>query len=1161
MAAKSHCPDASDLKAMLNGAVSEDRQTDLAEHLEQCGACREEFERLARGAEGLPCPTSELGRTPNGASETAVKRLVEDLRASGHDTAASHGGTSDDLSLDFLGPPENADHLGRLESYEITKIVGRGGMGVVLQAHDTRLNRCVAIKVLAPELAANATARKRFLREAQAAAAVSHDHVVTIHAVDEAAEPPFLVMEFIDGISLDERIQCGGPLELKEILRIGMQTASGLAAAHAQGLAHRDVKPSNILLENGVERVKITDFGLARAADDVHFTRPGAIAGTPQYMSPEQARGEPVDHRSDLFSLGCVLYAMCTGRSPFRAETLLDAIRRVCDDAPRPIQQVNADVPDWLFEIIDRLLEKDREARFQSAAELADLLGGHLAHLQQPAAVPKPSRLTPAAEPSRRPPSRRRRPVLAAAAVVVLLLLGVTLTDATGVTNVGEFVATVLRINTPQGTLVVTVVDPDIDVTIDGKEVTFRNVGPHEISLKPGKYRIQGIKDGVPFQDQRIEIFRGGRLMVKVEPPTSRGAESVAQLPPNAIDLMPLMDPARDAVDPGWKRQEGALVTWGLYWPTMQIPYLLPEEYDIVATVKRASGEKAFCMSLPVQGKRCWAVIDWVFQGGCVSGVRTFKPGALVSVHDGYHGRLLPLGEKTTIHCAVRREDSMSSIHVTCGGTTAFHWRGNVDELIEADSGFRPADRFAALFVSGEEGVFHVTELAVVPVSDGGRPLFADGSVGPDRRVAEQVCWTGGTVWVSVDGGEPAKIDRFGQLPPSLSLKQVQVKHPSGLLQSDFSLEGLTGLEKLSLRGQHKLPASVLNGLAGCRSLRELDLSFTGVTDEELPILKKLTGLRNLALTGTQISDVGCAHLGELEQLEELDVCGTRISNEGVKSLRRLQRLRQLRLEETSIDDGAVTQLRDLPRLSSLSLAHTAVSDEGLAILEQWDSLSHVSVIGTQVTPEGLHKLGLSLPNCEIERDAGSRVNLLDGIDPKRDSVRGAWEWNGEVLASPVLDHASLQIPHVPPEEYSLEADVVRESGGNAIWLGIVLDDRQTALHIGGWPSDGYPTGLDCLDGATARKNETTVYGRLISNGENVTIRVTVRKGQITAKCGDRLIVDWTGDPSRLSLFGRRSVPKTNTLSVGAFKSRYRISQMQLTPIARTGPSSTEAQE
>ena len=160
--------------------------------------------------------------------------------------------------------------------------------------------------------------------------------MVDIHAVAEANGVPYLVMEYVSGRSLQDRLDQNGPLELIQILRIGMQTAAGLAKAHAQGLIHRDIKPANILLENGVPRVKITDFGLARAVDDASLTQSGVVAGTPQYMAPEQARGEPVDHRADLFSLGSVLYAMCTGQPPFRAGNTVAVLRQVAEETPRP---------------------------------------------------------------------------------------------------------------------------------------------------------------------------------------------------------------------------------------------------------------------------------------------------------------------------------------------------------------------------------------------------------------------------------------------------------------------------------------------------------------------------------------------------------------------------------------------------------------------------------------------------------------------------------------------------------------------------------------------------------------------------------------------------------------------------------------------------------
>ena len=521
MAARHRCPETSHFQQLLDDSLADDQRMELASHLKDCADCQKRFEELAalseladRGDDGV------VDRQPTG--ESRLDGVIVDLLAELPDAAVACGpSTTDDVSLDFLSPSNNPEHLGRLGSYEVVEVIGQGGMGVVLKAYDAGLNRLVAVKVLAPQLASNPTARKRFRREAQAAAAVSHDHVVAIHAVDEAEGLPFLVMEFVDGRSLDQRIKGDGSLELKEILRIGMQVAAGLAAAHAQGLVHRDIKPSNILLENGVERVKITDFGLARAADDVHFTQSGVVAGTPHYMSPEQARGETVDHRSDLFCLGCVLYAMCTGRPPFRAETVMGAIRRTCEDTPRPIGDVNAEMPDWLTEIIDRLLAKTPDDRLQSASEVSELLGGHLAHLQEPTAVPQPQRVAPPTKTPRPRTPRGRRRRFAIAMLVALPLLGVLVgTETTGVTKVVDTVAAVLHIKTPAGTLVVKIMDPNVRLVVDAHGgLKFTGIGEHTITLRPGRYRWKEIRAGAVDDTGWVTIERGGRQVVKVEVP------------------------------------------------------------------------------------------------------------------------------------------------------------------------------------------------------------------------------------------------------------------------------------------------------------------------------------------------------------------------------------------------------------------------------------------------------------------------------------------------------------------------------------------------------------------------------------------------------------------------------------------------------------------
>jgi WD40 repeat protein/tRNA A-37 threonylcarbamoyl transferase component Bud32 len=327
--------------------------------------------------------------------------------------------------LTFLAPPQAPEALGRLDHYDVLEVVGQGATGVVLKARDSKLQRVVALKVLVPQLAASGPARQRFIREAQATAAVRDDHVIAVHAVSDEGPLPYLVMEYIAGITLEDRVRQGGPLELREILRIGLQVASGLAAAHAQGLVHRDIKPANILLENSVQRVKITDFGLARVAADAGPTAGGTLAGTPSYMSPEQARGEPTDYRTDLFSLGSVLYTLCAGRPPFRADTTAEVLTRVRADAPQPVREINPDVPEWLGGLIGKLHAREASARPASAREVAELLGGQLALLQQPSLTPPPAAPVVSVQAAPRPRGMRssRRLIVALCLVGLLAAL------------------------------------------------------------------------------------------------------------------------------------------------------------------------------------------------------------------------------------------------------------------------------------------------------------------------------------------------------------------------------------------------------------------------------------------------------------------------------------------------------------------------------------------------------------------------------------------------------------------------------------------------------------------------------------------------------------------------------------------------------------------
>ncbi|MEZ6088024.1 MAG: protein kinase, partial [Pirellulaceae bacterium] len=418
MTDRTGCLHPSAIHAMFEGTLPEDEIETVEKHLAVCSSCRNDIE-------------SSIGSQDWWSD--VKESFSESISPNRHSDFDGQTREQTDVSqqlLSILGPTDDPAMLGRIGPYEIVALLGTGGMGAVFKGLDRSLNRFVAIKVLLPNLAVSGAARKRFEREGKAIAAVIDDHVMAVHCVDQWQGIPYLVMQYCRGNTLQQRIDRDGPLQVCEILRIALQTARGLAAAHAQGIVHRDIKPANVFLDDKVERVQLMDFGLARAADDASLTRSGVLAGTPQYMSPEQARAEVVDARSDLFSLGAVLYAMCTGHGPFRAESSHAVLRLITDRQPRSIREINPDIPVWLVSIIQRLMSKQAEDRYESANALADLLESCLAHVQEPTRIPLPAELvSPPSKPTNRLYSLKGlRTMLGAVGAIALgtLLLTVT---------------------------------------------------------------------------------------------------------------------------------------------------------------------------------------------------------------------------------------------------------------------------------------------------------------------------------------------------------------------------------------------------------------------------------------------------------------------------------------------------------------------------------------------------------------------------------------------------------------------------------------------------------------------------------------------------------------------------------------------------------------
>lgn len=394
-----NCPQTEELRQLLGSQLSGEQQQQYTDHLDRCPCCQQKLEELATEGTNLSSVVEHLTSAEPMATSAywpALREIDAAIAQAVGNQAGMKGNAvvtpppterkpkRGEPTLDFLDPPTDPSYLGRLAHFDVMRVLGRGGMGVVLEAFDSKLQRHVAIKVLDPEVAEEEISKQRFCREARAAASVTHENVVAVHQVEKVPEKgiAFLVMQLISGETLEQRLQREKKLPFNEIVRISMEASRGLAAAHAQGLIHRDIKPGNILLEPPLQKVKLTDFGLARIAEDVKLTRTGFVSGTPLYMAPEQALGADPDPRSDLFSLGAIMYEMAAGQPPFTGSSALAILKQITEVKHRPLKEVNPGVPEWFAETVDDLLAKKPADRYDSATDLAEVLEYHWAHLK-----------------------------------------------------------------------------------------------------------------------------------------------------------------------------------------------------------------------------------------------------------------------------------------------------------------------------------------------------------------------------------------------------------------------------------------------------------------------------------------------------------------------------------------------------------------------------------------------------------------------------------------------------------------------------------------------------------------------------------------------------------------------------------------------------------
>lgn len=380
------CPPLNDLRAYHGDALASAERERVTKHLETCATCRDALQTL--GGRGILDDKTQLGfRTPPEGKPLQPAAEPHLARTKPPKSGPASLQKEEELARSLLQPPEEPGEIGRIGNFRVLRVLGSGGMGMVFEAEETMLKRPVALKVIRPDFADAEEGWQRLLREARAMAALKHDHIVTLYQAGREKDTFFIAMELLHGETLEDRSNGTKRIETREIVRVARETAMGLAALHKNGLLHRDLKPSNIWLESSSQRVKILDLGLARSTERTNkstLTEAGTIMGTPAFMSPEQARGETLDPRSDLFSLGAVMYCMCTGERPFSGDSLVAQLTALAVDAQKPVRERNPEIPPALSKLVDRLLEKKPDNRPQSAEAVVEELDRIEARLGKP---------------------------------------------------------------------------------------------------------------------------------------------------------------------------------------------------------------------------------------------------------------------------------------------------------------------------------------------------------------------------------------------------------------------------------------------------------------------------------------------------------------------------------------------------------------------------------------------------------------------------------------------------------------------------------------------------------------------------------------------------------------------------------------------------------
>ncbi|HEY7314984.1 MAG TPA: protein kinase [Gemmataceae bacterium] len=1012
------CPEPDTYQRLIDGELPPSDVERLSQHLDTCSSCAAVVQTLL----GKDTLLSALGGTPvdapTGADVPAdLKRRLLALRSS------SDPSSDGSLTLQALNPPQSPDEIGWLAHYRLLKVLGEGGMGVVFLAEDTLLVRSVALKIMKPEIAADPRHRQRFVREARAAAKVEHDHIVPIYGVGEDGGVPWLAMPFLKGQSLDELLKRVKVLKPAQAVRLGAQVAKGLAAAHAAGLIHRDIKPANIWVEpEGGGRAKLLDFGLARdqspppdhspqrEGGDEHLTRTGAVVGTPAYMAPEQARGEALDARADLFSLGCVLYRAVTGRLPFQGTGTMGTLLALATQTPPPAHEVNPEVTPLLSALITSLLAKDRSARPASAATVATALHAMQDQMTSPLMSPLPApprqeasdpwaTLTETVE---QPapvvaPRRRWRPAMAA---ILLLVLGGALAAGIVVIIKNKDGKEVARLTVPErGSLEI---KPDgdggkpkverADINPDRKAAEWvLSIGGTVKVRQKGKDReIQDAKDlpAVPFELVFVNLNR----IAKVEDVGLDHLKGLTNLAYLDLD-------GTVVTDAGVERLKGLthltyLDLGGTRVSDAGLEHLkkLTNLTYLDLGVTRVSDRGLERLEGLTNLTGLWLGGTRVSDAGLERLKRLTELTALwlnhTSVSDTGLIHFKALTNLTILDLAATQVSDAGLPHLKALTKLT---ELNLDNTQTSDAGLvhlKGLTNLTQLWLSGTrvsdggmvrlKGLTNLAELGLrdTRVSDAGLKNLVNLPLGRVLLDNSRVSTRG---LASLRSAFP-RAEISGEAKPSLAedllAEGAALTVRAGEDKEDRIVKKIADLPREPFRVRRvdcigvKKPLDELLARLGQPREQEFErleaLDLSGCVLDNLAFAPPLENLQELNVSGTRVADDALQALENLSNLRRLDLHQTAVTGRGLGCLARLPKLTELSLAGSKVSDLLAAEVGKLISLNRLSLAGCTFGDAGLKHLAGLRNLMQLDLTGTQVTADGVAGLQQALPKCQV---------------------------------------------------------------------------------------------------------------------------------------------------------------------------------------------------